>query len=403
MFKEGLLMAWQSLIANKMRTLLTMLGIIIGVAAVIALVSVGLGMRAQIQSNLSSLGSNLIMVYPGAPRTPGVRPVAGSQETLTLGDYASIAAMTSIEASSPVIRRSYVLVYKNTNWTTAISGVNEQFEKINNWTLAQGSFITQEQIKRRERVAVIGQTVVKNVFKDESPIGKDIRLNNQPFKVIGVLNGKGSGGMGQDQDDTVFVPYTTAMERLAGQNYLNMIYVLGKSDYDLNNIQADIDNLLRVRHKISSKDNVDFQISNMATIMETVSQTTGSITLFLGAIAAISLLVGGIGIMNIMLVSVTERTREIGVRKALGATFQTIMTQFLIEAVAISLLGGFIGVAFGIVSAYGVANAMGMPTVISGATILLAFGFSMMIGLGFGLYPARKAAKLNPIDALHYE
>ena len=179
--------------------------------------------------------------------------------------------------------------------------------------------------------------------------------------------------------------------------------MLGKSDYDLNNIQADIDNLLRVRHKISSKDNVDFQISNMATIMETVSQTTGSITLFLGAIAAISLLVGGIGIMNIMLVSVTERTREIGVRKALGATFQTIMTQFLIEAVAISLLGGFIGVGFGIVSAYGVANAMGMPTVISGATILLAFGFSMMIGLGFGLYPARKAAKLNPIDALHYE
>lgn len=403
MFKEGFLMAWQSLIANKMRTLLTMLGIIIGVAAVIALVSVGLGMRAQIQSNLSSLGTNLIMVYPGAPRTPGVRPVAGSNETLKIGDYNSIAAMTSVEAASPIVRKSYVLVYKHTNWTTTVSGVNDQFDKINNWTIGEGTFITQEQVKRRERVAIIGQTVAKNLFKEESPIGKDIRVNNQPFKVVGVLNAKGSGGMGQDQDDTVFVPYTTAMERLTGQDYLNMIYVLGKENVDLDIIQADVDNLLRVRHKISSNEMVDFQISNMATVMETVSQTTGSITLFLGAIAAISLLVGGIGIMNIMLVSVTERTREIGVRKALGATFNTIMTQFLIEAVVISLLGGLVGVIVGIGSAYAVANAMKMPTVISGGTILLSFGFSMMIGLGFGLYPARKAARLNPIDALHYE
>ncbi len=403
MFKEGFLMAWQSLIANKMRTLLTMLGIIIGVAAVIALVSVGLGMRAQIQSNLSSLGTNLLMVYPGAPRTPGVRAAAGSNETLKIGDFNSIAAMTSVEAASPVVRKSYVIVYKHTNWTTSVSGINDQFDKINNWTIKEGTFITQEQIKRRERVAIIGQTVAKNLFKDESPIGKDIRVNNQPFKVVGVLNGKGSGGMGQDQDDIVFVPYTTAMERLTGQDYLNMIYILGKDNVDLNIIQADVDNLLRVRHKISSNELVDFQISNMATVMETVSQTTGSITLFLGAIAAISLLVGGIGIMNIMLVSVTERTREIGVRKALGATFNTIMTQFLIEAVVISLLGGLIGVIAGIGSAYAVANAMKMPTVISGGTILLSFGFSMMIGLGFGLYPARKAARLNPIDALHYE
>lgn len=403
MFKEGFIMAWQSLVANKLRTLLTMLGIIIGVAAVIALVSVGMGVRAQIQNNLSSLGSNLLIVYPGAPRTPGVRPTAGSQKTLKVSDYDSISKLNGVEAASPLVRKSYVVVYKNNNWTTSVNGIDTSYQDINNYSTKEGRFITASNVERRERVAVVGSTVVTNIFGGDDPVGKDIRVNNQPFKVVGVLNSKGSGSFGNDQDDVVLVPYTTEMERLAGEDYLSMIYVLGSDGQNLDILQADIENLLRLRHKIPATSEADFDISNMATIMETVQETTSTLTLFLGAIAAISLVVGGIGIMNIMLVSVTERTREIGIRKALGATYRTIVTQFLIEAVVISLIGGLIGVISGIVTSKIISMVSTMQTVISVPTIFLAFGFSMAIGLIFGIYPARKAARLNPIDALHYE
>lgn len=403
MFKEGFLMAWQSLVANKLRSLLTMLGIIIGVAAVIALVSIGLGVRQQIQDQISSLGSNLLMVYPGAPRTPGVRPAAGTQETLKVKDYESIAKIPGVAASSPVIRGTYLVVYTNKNWTTSVNGVNSQFMEINNWTTSEGRFITADQIERRERVAVIGQTVVKNLFGSEDPVGKNIRIKNAPFKVIGVLTSKGSGSFGNDQDDVIFIPYTTAMERVSGINYLNMIYITSEPSVDLDRIQADVENLLRVRHGIKNPSSDDFNVRNMEAIMETAQESTATLTLFLGAIAAISLVVGGIGIMNIMLVSVTERTREIGVRKALGATYQTIVTQFLIEAVVISLIGGLIGVILGIAASKIIGMLSQMQTVISVLTIALSFGFSMAIGLVFGIYPARKAAKLNPIDALHYE
>lgn len=403
MFKEGFIMAWQSLIANKLRTLLTMLGIIIGVAAVIALVSVGMGVRAQIESNLSSLGSNLLIVYPGAPRTPGVRPTAGSQKTLKVDDYKAISNLSDVEAASPLVRKSYVVVYKNNNWTTTVNGIDTSYQDINDYSTKEGRFITASNVERRERVAVVGTTVVTNIFGGDNPVGKDIRVNNQPFKVVGVLNSKGSGSFGNDQDDVVLVPYTTAMERLAGEDYLSMVYVLGKTGQNLDILQADIENLLRLRHKIPGTSEADFNISNMATIMATVQETTSTLTLFLGAIAAISLVVGGIGIMNIMLVSVTERTREIGIRKALGATYRTIVTQFLIEAIVISLIGGLIGVIFGIAAAKIISIVSTMQTVISIPTIVLSFGFSMAIGLVFGLYPARKAARLNPIDALHYE
>lgn len=404
MYKEGFLMAWASLVANKMRSLLTMLGIIIGVAAVIALVSIGHGVRSQIQDSISSLGSNLLMVYPGAPRTPGVRPTADSQKTLKLEDYTTISHLQDIDMASPVSAgSSYVVIYTNKNWTTSVNGVNSDFQYINNWTVKSGRFITASQVERRERVAVIGATVATNLFGTEDPVGKDIRIKNNPYKVIGVLESKGSGSFGNDQDDVIYIPYTTGMERLQGVDYLRMIYIKAKDGVDLDRLQTDVENILRVRHNIKNPELDDFNVRNMATIMATVEETTATMTLFLGAVAAISLVVGGIGIMNIMLVSVTERTREIGVRKALGATYRVIVMQFLIEAVVISLVGGAIGILMGIGASKLIGALTSMKTVISMGPILLSFGFSMAIGLVFGLYPARKAAKLNPIDALHYE
>ena len=403
MYKEGFLMAWSSLIANKMRSLLTMLGIIIGVAAVIALVSIGYGVRQQITESISSLGSNLLMVYPGAPRTPGVRPVSGANKTIKMGDYEVISKMDSVQAASPVAANSYLTVYMSKNWTTTVNGANADFQYVNNWTMKSGRFITDSQIERRERVAVIGATVAKNLFGNEDPIGKDIRIHKNSFKVVGVLDEKGSGTMGNDQDDVIVVPYTTMMERVMGVDYLRMIYIQAKEGEDLERVQADIENILRVRHGIKNPDLDDFNVNNMASIMKAVEENTATMTLFLGAVAAISLLVGGIGIMNIMLVSVTERTREIGVRKALGATYRTIITQFLIEAVVISLVGGAIGIVVGIGASQLIATVAKLKTVVTTGPILLSFGFSMFIGLVFGLYPARKAAKLNPIDALHYE
>ena len=403
MYKESFLMAWASLIANKMRSILTMLGIIIGVAAVIALVSIGNGVKQDIQNSISSLGSNLLMVMPGAPRTPGVRPSAGSMKSLKVSDYEAISKLDGVRASSPMTNGSYVVIYQNKNWTTSVSGVSYNYLDVNNWSMKSGRFLSEKNVQNRERVAVVGKTVVKNLFGDEDPVGAEIRVKNIPFRIIGVLNSKGSGAMGNDQDDMVIIPYTTAMERVEGVDYLRMIYVTGKDENGIDRLQSDIENLLRVRHGIKDTNLDDFNIQNMNSIMETMEETTGTLTLFLGAVAAISLVVGGIGIMNIMLVSVTERTREIGVRKALGATYSVIVTQFLIEAVVISLMGGIIGIALGIGSSKLIGMASGMSTVISIPTIVMSFAFSMAIGLIFGIYPARKAAKLNPIDALHYE
>ena len=403
MYKESFLMAWASLIANKMRSILTMLGIIIGVAAVIALVSIGNGVKQDIQNSISSLGSNLLMVMPGAPRTPGVRPSAGSMKSLKVSDYEAISKLDGVRAASPMTNGSYVVIYQNKNWTTSVSGVSYNYLDVNNWSMKSGRFLSEKNVQNRERVAVVGKTVVKNLFGDEDPVGAEIRVKNIPFRIIGVLNSKGSGAMGNDQDDMVIIPYTTAMERVEGVDYLRMIYVVGKDENGIDRLQSDIENLLRVRHGIKDTNLDDFNIQNMNSIMETMEETTGTLTLFLGAVAAISLVVGGIGIMNIMLVSVTERTREIGVRKALGATYSVIVTQFLIEAVVISLMGGIIGIILGIGSSKLIGLASGMSTVISIPTIVMSFAFSMAIGLIFGIYPARKAAKLNPIDALHYE
>lgn len=401
MYFESVVMAWESIIASKLRSLLTMLGIIIGVAAVIGLMSIGYGVRRDIESNISSLGSNLLTVMPGTSRKPGVRPAAGSMESLTYKDYLAVKNLPNIGASSPMVRASYVTVYGNKNWTTQIYGVTREYEKVANLPVSEGRYWTEQEYNGRERVAVIGKTIADNLFGSEDPIGKKIRINNDPFTVIGILQGKGYSF--QDQDDRILAPFTTVQERMMGITYVNSIAVTTASNDVMAQAETDITNLLRTRHRIRTGAENDFSINNSQDILETMEKTTQSLTLFLGSIAAISLIVGGIGIMNIMLVSVTERTREIGIRKALGATYRMIVMQFLIEAVTISIVGGLIGVAAGIALARAIPMVTGMSTVIMAAPILGSFFFSVVIGLIFGLYPAQKAARLNPIDALHYE
>lgn len=401
MYFESVLMAWESIIASKLRSLLTMLGIIIGVAAVIALMSIGYGVRQDIESNISSLGSNLLTVMPGTSRKPGVRPAAGTMESLTYKDYLAVKNLPNIASSSPMVRASYVTVYGNKNWTTQVYGVTSEYEKVGNIPVSEGRYWTEQEYNGRERVAVIGKTIADNLFGSEDPIGKKLRINNDPFTVIGILQEKGYSF--QDQDDRILAPFTTVQERMMGITYVNFIDVTTVSNDVMAQAETDITNLLRTRHRIRTGAENDFSINNSQDILETMEKTTQSLTLFLGSIAAISLIVGGIGIMNIMLVSVTERTREIGIRKALGATYHMIVMQFLIEAVTISIVGGLIGVAAGIALSKAIPMVIGMSTVITAAPILGSFFFSVVIGLVFGLYPAQKAARLNPIDALHYE
>ncbi len=398
---ESVLMAWESIISSKLRSLLTMLGIIIGVAAVIALMSIGYGVRSDIESNISSLGSNLLTVQPGTSRKPGVRPAAGSMETLTYKDYLAVKNLPNIAYSSPMVRNSYVVVYGNKNWTTQIYGVTADYKDVASLNVSEGRYWTNQEFEGRERVAVIGKTIATNLFGSEDPLGKKIRINNDPFTVIGVLEEKGYSF--QDQDDRILAPFSTVQERMMGITYVNSIALTTTSSDVMQQAETDITNLLRTRHRIAAGAENDFSINNSQDILETMEKTTASLTIFLGSIAAISLIVGGIGIMNIMLVSVTERTKEIGIRKALGATYHMIIIQFLIEAVTISIAGGLIGIVLGIAIAKVIPLVISMSTVITATPIIGSFLFSVAIGLIFGLYPARKAAKLNPIDALHYE
>jgi len=397
-------MALTSLYANKMRSLLTMLGIIIGVGAVIALVSVGMGVRSNVTSSIASLGSNMLIVSPGSSNRGGVRGAAGSMQTLKYDDAKAIKdKIKNIDFVSPSVSSSYQIVYGNNNWKTSVQGVTPEFMSIRSLTIGYGSFVSTDDMNKRNRVAVIGTTVASNLFAKDNPVGKNIRINNQPYKVIGLLESKGQSSVGQDQDDVIYIPLTTAQERMLGITYVQSINVQVSSQEKMEQVQAEIENLLRSRHHIVAGKDDDFHVRNLTSLMETVNQSTSMLTLLLGAIAGISLIVGGIGIMNIMMVSVTERTREIGIRKALGATFMNIMTQFLIESMVIGIIGGIIGIVFGCAASKVIAQLGDFTTVITITPIIVSFIFSVGIGLFFGIYPARKAAKLDPIEALRYE
>lgn len=405
MFWESVLIAFEGLKANKLRAILTMLGIIIGVGAVIAMVSLGLGMQEKVQNSIASLGSNLLIVSPGASSSPGsVRSAAGSKITLTNQDAQAIAKeISGVKHVAPSVSSNYQLIYGSQNWNSTVQGATAELLAIRDFKIASGTFFTTSDESARARVAVIGQTVVTNLFGNVSPVGQTIRIGKAPFRVIGVLESKGQSSMGQDQDDTVIIPLTTAQERLIGVTYLNTISVQAESDKVIDKVQEDITTLLRTRHHLSAKADDDFSVRDLTALMSTMKETTGTLTLFLGSVAAISLLVGGIGIMNIMMVSVTERTREIGIRKALGATFNNILLQFIIEAIVISVTGGILGIFLGVIAAHVISLVAGWNTVISSVAIIAAFSVSVMIGLFFGIYPARKAAQLDPIDALRYE
>lgn len=404
MFWESVLIALEGLKANKLRSILTMLGIIIGVGAVIAMVSIGLGVRQKVETSIAGLGSNLIIVMPGATSPSGVRLAAGSSTTLTNKDAEAIAReISGVSAVAPSVNRSYQLVYANQNWTTSVTGTTPEYLEVRNFNVESGTFFTAKDVDTRARVAVLGKTVADNLFADVNPVGQTVRINKAPFRVIGVLEGKGQSAGGMDQDDLVLVPLTTAQERLMGISHLQNINVQAVSGDVMTQVQDDITLLLRSRHRLAPNVPDNFTVRNLAAVMATAQETTGTITLLLGNIAAISLVVGGIGIMNIMLVSVTERTREIGIRKALGATYANILLQFLIEAVVIGVTGGLLGIGLGIGGSYAISALAGWSTVISPLTIMVAFGVSVIIGLFFGIYPARKAALLDPIDALRYE
>jgi len=397
-------MAALSLVANKLRTILTMLGIIIGVCAVIAMVSVGMGVKKNVVDSISRLGSNMLIVMSGSSNRGGVRGGAGSVTTLTYDDAKAIKnKIKNVDYVSPTVQGSYQVVYGHENWSTTVTGVIPEYASIQSLTMQSGIFFTEHDVDVRNRVAVIGTTVATNLFGSVNPVGKKIRVGNAPYTVIGLIASKGQSSGGQDQDDTVLIPLTTAQERLLGITYVRSVNVQVSESDKMDEVQANIEKLLRQRHRIRSGADDDFNVRNLTSLMETMSETTTMITLLLGSIAGISLIVGGIGIMNIMMVSVTERTREIGIRKAIGATYNSIMLQFLIESTMISILGGLVGIVIGVGLAQAISKFGNFTTVISGLSIVASFGFSLFVGIFFGMLPARKAARLDPIDALRYE
>jgi putative ABC transport system permease protein len=389
---------------NPMRTVLTMLGVIIGVGCVVAMVAIGQGASAAIQSQIGALGTNFLLIHSGSHSRGGVHGGLGSVQNLTADDAEAIAReCPSVAVADPGVRTGAQVVYGDQNWATSVQGTGPNYPTIRAWAVAKGSFFTEEDVKAATKVAVLGQTVMDNLFGDANPVGQIIRMKGVPFRVLGVLDKKGGSAMGQDQDDLICVPYTTAQKRLMGVTYIGNIIVSAVSPQAIGRATEEIRALLRQRHRLGRDQDDDFQVRSQQDIANTATQMSGVLTVLLGAIASVSLLVGGIGIMNIMLVSVTERTREIGVRRAMGARRSDIRTQFLIESSLISGLGGAVGIAVGIFVARFIARFGGWPTLVQPQVVVVAFLFAGAIGVFFGLYPAAKAARLDPIDALRYE
>ena len=393
----------RSIARNKLRSGLTILGIVIGVGCVIVTGGIGNGAAASIQANISSLGANYIMIFPGAVTQGGAR-IFSAQSSLTEDDAKALKTeCPSVAYVSPGVRSGGQVVAGENNWATEIFGSDVDWPFIRSWNLAQGNFFGEIDVKGAAKVAVIGHSVLENLFRNADPIGAIIRVKNVPFKVIGVLEKKGGSTMGNDQDDQIVIPYTTAMKRITGNNRLGLIQLSATSPEAIQDAMTEIKALLRQRHRLGPGQDDDFMMRSQEEIAATANETTKTLSTLLASIAVVSLLVGGIGIMNIMLVSVTERTREIGIRMAIGAKSRHVLAQFLLEAITLSLVGGGIGVALGIGVARLVAKYAGWPVAVDPGSIAIAFGFSALIGIFFGFYPARKAAALDPIEALRFE
>jgi putative ABC transport system permease protein len=399
--------SFRALRVNKMRSALTMLGIIIGVGAVIAMLAIGTGASEQVAKQIASLGSNLISVVPGSITSGGVRMGSGSRSTLTMADAEAISRdCPSVAQVAPMINGTAQVVYANQNWATGIYGTTADILIVRDWSLKSGRPFSDQDIRSASKVCILGQSVVDNLFVDVEPVGQIVRIKNAPFTVIGVLETKGQSLTGQDQDDIIYVPVTTAQKKLFGVSFPGRIYYMlikAKGPEYLASGESQVRDLLRQRHRIGPKQEDDFTVRNLTQMMQAAEESAKVMTLLLGAIASVSLLVGGIGIMNIMLVSVTERTREIGIRLAVGAKAWDIRLQFIIEALTLSLIGGVAGIILGVASSQILSNLAGWPTIVSTLSIFLAFGFSGLVGIFFGFYPAYKASLLNPIDALRYE
>jgi putative ABC transport system permease protein len=396
--------AAKSIVKNKMRTMLTMLGIIIGVGAVIVMVAIGQGAKAQIQQRIANLGTNLVVVTPGASNSGGVNQGAGTASRLTLADAEALKRETTLLSGiSPIIVAPVQAVGGAGNWRTAVDGVSLDYPAIRDWGVSSGRFFDDADLRGMRKVAVIGKTVADNLFPGQDPVGQQVRLRSVPFEVIGVLDPKGQTAEGRDQDDVILSPYTTVQTRLAGRNFIPQILGSTGRKEDIAAAQQEMRGVLRESHKLADYENDDFTIKNQGELATAAQGTADVMTLLLAAIASISLLVGGIGIMNIMLVSVTERTREIGIRMAIGARGADVLTQFLVESVVMSVIGGAIGVGVGYAGSAVLHGVTTWGTAISLPVVGIAIGFSAAVGIFFGFYPARKAAALDPIEALRYE